>query len=452
MTVHPTSYDTTDRHSSFLRSLLAIQSQGSGGNNRNDRCEFIAIDPSAVPSLPLPLSSSGDPSTLHKQQHQRSKKFSRRASVDAAVASSANAMAMTMRHHPVRRAMSFSGGSGTPSVSFSRNIDGSIKHEVASGASSTGTPSSPVLVSRLRSTPKYTKTCPPPPPPPRTSASSKNSNSSKLLSERFGRDVKIGLPFSNATKSSNKEADTMVPTPAEKETTVSMPSIPRKRQSMIEIEGSKHPSSRFQEFKDEPLDPRRRHSDGMEEEIAHQHYDRRLSSQTHRGYRRDYLLGQAARSPRHMLIPSTHEETFVAANALKNYDFAFVKRSDQSWSYAIVAYRSFEPVKGSTSTGVISSDELEECMMFVMCDRGSTKLIKKKQWGEFIRLVSMEDLDEEWIKRNEEEQQQQTNRATAVPADEEDSRAWVPSKIVFVPSSNDDEECSLISRVSVPKF
>jgi hypothetical protein len=87
-----------------------------------------------------------------------------------------------------------------------------------------------------------------------------------------------------------------------------------------------------------------------------------------------------------------------------------------------------------------------------MCDRGSTKLIKKKQWGEFIRLVSMEDLDEEWIRRNEEEQQQQTNRATAVPADEEDSRAWVPSKIAFVPSSNDDEECSLISRVSVPKF
>lgn len=104
----------------------------------------------------------------------------------------------------------------------------------------------------------------------------------------------------------------------------------------------------------------------------------------HRGYREDYLLGETARSPSDMIIESCPQKYAKNAAQLKNYDFAFVKRTDGSWTYSILASRSF-------IGGLEPNEPPEEFMLFVMSDGGSTKLIKKRQWADFIRLVAVKE-------------------------------------------------------------
>ena len=104
----------------------------------------------------------------------------------------------------------------------------------------------------------------------------------------------------------------------------------------------------------------------------------------HKGFRRDYSLGETARFASHII----NEQTNIrAVNSLRKHDFAFVKRRDGSYSYAILACRSFEPIKGA------KNDHTEECMTFVMNDTGSTKMIRQRHWSEFVCLISMEGLD-----------------------------------------------------------
>ena len=104
----------------------------------------------------------------------------------------------------------------------------------------------------------------------------------------------------------------------------------------------------------------------------------------HKGFRRDYSLGETVRFASHII----DEQTNIGdVNSLRKHDFAFVKRSDGSYSYAILACRSFEPIKGA------KNDDTEECMTFVMNDIGSTKMIKQRHWSAFVCLVSMEGLD-----------------------------------------------------------
>jgi len=154
----------------------------------------------------------------------------------------------------------------------------------------------------------------------------------------------------------------------------------------------------------------------------HQSHNNNPPQRQHMGYRPDYKLGQVARSPSHLLLPpSTSTKTNQKQNyinqiaTLLKHDFAFVKRSNGLFSYAILAYRT-NP--GRTNPGnksgnksghgggggvVNNSDDYyngeykEEGMAFVMDDVGSTKMIRKKHWFEYIRLVSMDDLscDEE---------------------------------------------------------
>jgi len=101
------------------------------------------------------------------------------------------------------------------------------------------------------------------------------------------------------------------------------------------------------------------------------------------GCRRGYKLGETLRSPSHATTAGTD-----AVGSMLDNDFAFVKRSDGSFSYAILAYRSdeYDPVDRS----------LEESMAFVLSNSGQTKTIKKNQWGRCVRLVSraMIQLDE----------------------------------------------------------
>eukprot|EP00585_Thalassiosira_rotula_P011222 CAMPEP_0196159516 /NCGR_PEP_ID=MMETSP0910-20130528/46362_1 /TAXON_ID=49265 /ORGANISM="Thalassiosira rotula, Strain GSO102" /LENGTH=378 /DNA_ID=CAMNT_0041424437 /DNA_START=64 /DNA_END=1203 /DNA_ORIENTATION=- len=109
----------------------------------------------------------------------------------------------------------------------------------------------------------------------------------------------------------------------------------------------------------------------------------------HKGFRRDYSIGETIRSSSHMIIEPTSEQAIQAVNSLNKHDFAFVKRSDGSYSYAILAYRSMEPIKGTKHA---NSNNTEECMVFVMSDAGSTKMVRKHHWSKFVRLPTTQGL------------------------------------------------------------
>lgn len=84
-----------------------------------------------------------------------------------------------------------------------------------------------------------------------------------------------------------------------------------------------------------------------------------------------------------MVIDHNPSTATLKVFTLKNYDFAFIKRTDGSWTYAILAYRSNDD----------DDDDQEECMMFVMNAAGSTKVIKRHQWAKYVRCVAV--LEEE---------------------------------------------------------
>jgi len=98
-----------------------------------------------------------------------------------------------------------------------------------------------------------------------------------------------------------------------------------------------------------------------------------------------YSLGETVRCPSHMIIEADDVAARNAALTLKNYEFAFVKRSDRQWTYAILAYRSFENVyKGKPH----KPKDMQDCMTFVVNCHGALKTIEEKRWGQYIRLVS----------------------------------------------------------------
>lgn len=85
-----------------------------------------------------------------------------------------------------------------------------------------------------------------------------------------------------------------------------------------------------------------------------------------------------------MIAEPTPTRAFDAANKLQKHDFAFIKRSNGSYSYAILADRS----KDHDATNGTDSENIDECMVFVMNDAASVKRITKRHWGDLIRLVS----------------------------------------------------------------
>ena len=116
------------------------------------------------------------------------------------------------------------------------------------------------------------------------------------------------------------------------------------------------------------------------------------------GFRPDYNLGDMLRSPQHLITEPSYKRFLSSTQALNKQEFAFIKRSNGSFSYAILAHRSMEPPKnkGLTSTGENSEVMLEECMTFVMNETGSTKMIRQRFWAEHVRLVAectQEELD-----------------------------------------------------------
>jgi len=173
-----------------------------------------------------------------------------------------------------------------------------------------------------------------------------------------------------------------------------------------------------------------------------------------------YRIGEKLRSQSHMITEASSERGIEAVSTLNKHDFAFIKRSDGSYSYAILAYRSTKPIKGIP--------EVEECMTFVISSAGATKMIRKRHWSEIIHLVSTEVSD-----RHRAECPNMTNTHSvpkfSSPMDQHIKDYSVllcqeipppglcqvmkheigsvpPSMIEFFPQI--DEECSLISNVS----
>jgi len=106
------------------------------------------------------------------------------------------------------------------------------------------------------------------------------------------------------------------------------------------------------------------------------------------GFRHDYEIGDTIKCPTHMIIKPSPKGAVLALNSLEENDYAFIRRSNGSYSYALLARRSFsvKPVKGDKSNGNME----EECMIFIT-DMGaicSTKMIRRRHWGDTVRLVS----------------------------------------------------------------
>ena len=167
---------------------------------------------------------------------------------------------------------------------------------------------------------------------------------------------------------------------------------------------------------------------------------RRASREHHRGFRKDYIIGDSVRSHSHMI---TDPASSQAISALQKHDFAFIKRSDGSYSYSILAFRSFEPIRNGTGT--------EECMTFVTDGDGSSKTIRKKNWSKFVCPVSAQKRRS----RNE----TSTRMTKATPQEEQakmipvfhqevfESEDMLPGVISFDSTKLLDDECSLISSV-----
>eukprot|EP00956_Cyclotella_meneghiniana_P010721 scaffold15012_cov47-Cyclotella_meneghiniana.AAC.5 len=120
-----------------------------------------------------------------------------------------------------------------------------------------------------------------------------------------------------------------------------------------------------------------------------------------------YSIGDVAQSSSHMMIETCQRAALINACQLKTHDFAFVKRSDGSWTYAILA-------------GHCKDIDNEEVMVFVTSETGCTKVIKQRNWAKSIRGVATDKKCNEDVK-------------------------GVPQIIIADRDANDDWNCSQLS-------
>jgi hypothetical protein len=90
-------------------------------------------------------------------------------------------------------------------------------------------------------------------------------------------------------------------------------------------------------------------------------------------------LGDTGTSYDMIFEPDQNKASQHVAN-LRIHDFAFVYRSDHSWTYAIIADR---PVEGNGA---------EASIRFVLDESGNTKTLKKEHWARYVRLVNTNPL------------------------------------------------------------
>eukprot|EP00585_Thalassiosira_rotula_P007299 CAMPEP_0196135920 /NCGR_PEP_ID=MMETSP0910-20130528/4395_1 /TAXON_ID=49265 /ORGANISM="Thalassiosira rotula, Strain GSO102" /LENGTH=571 /DNA_ID=CAMNT_0041396125 /DNA_START=302 /DNA_END=2014 /DNA_ORIENTATION=+ len=173
-----------------------------------------------------------------------------------------------------------------------------------------------------------------------------------------------------------------------------------------------------------------------------------------KGFRRDYSLGVTARCLSHMIIDrtATPEQVFQSIDELKALDFAFIKNSEGLYSYAILACRTLEPLNNTRNS---SSRVLEECMVFLVSDAGSTVKLRKSRWVECVRLVSVGGSDPVSNRRSAKRPNQtKLLRNTEVQLLRNNTYRsggdWVPPNVISYPStSRTGESESLIPSPSL---
>jgi len=304
----------------------------------------------------------------------------------------------------------------------------------------TPTGPSPTFVSQVPiactpfASPKYPKPAARPPPPPRqspTKSSAKYSPPPRIHSDsrRLGMNndlanAKLPLPLVSSSAAASAKKATLRTTPEEFQKSQLYPPPPPKRQpssghsaignsvqnngthlrrSQVSTLGEDNNESNLTILRDIRITPQDKpqdascllktkrqtshaqavialvnpsSSDAPHSKVAHQNNQH----QQHNGFRQDYLLGETARSSSHMRIEPCAEKATETIDSLAKHDFAFVKRTDGSYSYAILAHRSNEESK--------NQEIVEECMTFALSNAGCTKMIKKSQWSKFVRLAS----------------------------------------------------------------
>lgn len=139
----------------------------------------------------------------------------------------------------------------------------------------------------------------------------------------------------------------------------------------------------------------------LQQQLEQQQQDE--SSKHHAGFRLDYSLGETARRSSHMIIETNTQRAIDAVdNTLSSHDFAWIKRSDGTFTYSILAYRSSAALSSSAANydGDDNDDDddanandkqrqvAEDCMTFVLSTAGCTKMIRRSQWGKCVRLVA----------------------------------------------------------------
>ncbi|KAL7520866.1 hypothetical protein ACHAWX_005563 [Stephanocyclus meneghinianus] len=112
-----------------------------------------------------------------------------------------------------------------------------------------------------------------------------------------------------------------------------------------------------------------------------------------------YSLGDVARTPKHMIIHRSNTEAIHSASLLKQYEQAFLKRSNGLWTLAILADRSLQPTQRDSSHWYSEWEidsatmDLEESMLFVINEHGATKTVGRKLWGKFVRRMNIHEIE-----------------------------------------------------------
>lgn len=106
-----------------------------------------------------------------------------------------------------------------------------------------------------------------------------------------------------------------------------------------------------------------------------------------------YRPGQVARTTRHMVIRGTDEAAARSASSLKIYHRAFLKRPNGLWTCSILVDRALQPADGVGSRWYDGDEidrdamSLEECMLFVVDEDGSTEIVRRELCGKVVRRI-----------------------------------------------------------------
>ena len=112
----------------------------------------------------------------------------------------------------------------------------------------------------------------------------------------------------------------------------------------------------------------------------------------------NYCIGQASRQLSDMVIHRYNFDAIDSVSMIEIMQQAFVKRSNGLWTCAVLVERGMQPIncKRWYQEWEINYDEMqvEESMLFVINNDGSTKIIQKRNWGKFIRRLNVREFED----------------------------------------------------------